>query len=273
MPIRRRCRPRGSCTLLLDEPSLYVCRTDACRSCWTDTARRRARPGRRRARRGRRSQRARHVLCHAGGVRAPSRGHRGPACADCDAAGQAAARRAAAPARAPGGERCGYQPAAGPYAPRSSLGVKMREWRLPAALAAATALLFVTVQAVSFWQLNRREALDAQMPSLRQALPGSPSSMPGHRCRERWLPAAQRVPACCPSCRCWRKRSRRLRARGSSDELPRQRARAAAHCADGRILDGIKQAMSRDGISVNCSPRQPRGGVVEGRFQVRVGQA
>ena len=52
----------------------------------------------------------------------------------------------------------------------------MREWRLPAALAAATALLFVTVQSVSLWQLNRAEkALDAQIAEVfAQALPGQP---------------------------------------------------------------------------------------------------
>ncbi|EFK97555.1 hypothetical protein LDC_0404, partial [sediment metagenome] len=38
-------------------------------------------------------------------------------------------------------------------------------------------------------------------------------------------------------------------------------------------LDGIKQAMSRDGITVELQSATPRGGVVEGRFQVRVGQA
>ena len=64
----------------------------------------------------------------------------------------------------------------GTYAPRSSLGTKVREWRLPAALAAATALLFVTTQAVSFWQSSRAEkALDAQIAEIfAQALPGQP---------------------------------------------------------------------------------------------------
>ena len=62
----------------------------------------------------------------------------------------------------------------GPYAARSSLAAGLRRWRLPAALAAATALAFVAVQAVSAWQLSRAEkALDAQMAQVfAQALPG-----------------------------------------------------------------------------------------------------
>jgi hypothetical protein len=38
-------------------------------------------------------------------------------------------------------------------------------------------------------------------------------------------------------------------------------------------LDGIKQAMNRGGISAELQSAVPRGGVVEGRLQVRLGQA
>jgi type II secretion system protein L len=64
----------------------------------------------------------------------------------------------------------------GPYAPRSSLGNQLREWRLPAALAAAVTLLFVGSQAAAWWQQSRAEkALDAQIAEVfAQALPGQP---------------------------------------------------------------------------------------------------
>jgi hypothetical protein len=38
-------------------------------------------------------------------------------------------------------------------------------------------------------------------------------------------------------------------------------------------LDGVKQAMSRDGIVAEIQSATPRGSVVEGRLQVRLGQA
>ena len=48
----------------------------------------------------------------------------------------------------------------GPYAARSSMSARLREWRLPAALAAATALVFVASQGLSIWKLGagREEA-------------------------------------------------------------------------------------------------------------------
>jgi len=64
----------------------------------------------------------------------------------------------------------------GPLAPRTSLRNRLREWRLPAALAAALALLFVVGQGVSWWKQSRVEkALDAQIAEVfAQALPGQP---------------------------------------------------------------------------------------------------
>ena len=38
-------------------------------------------------------------------------------------------------------------------------------------------------------------------------------------------------------------------------------------------LDGIKQSMSRDGVTAEIQSATPRDGVVEGRLQVRLGQA
>jgi general secretion pathway protein L len=164
----------------------------------------------------------------------------------------------------------------GAYAPRSSLGTKVREWRLPAALAAATALLFVTTQAVSFWQSSRAEkALDAQIAEIfAQALPGQPvvdvrAQMQGALASRGaagggLLPVvsvlAQAI-AQAPSARI-----EAMSFRGNALEL-----RLTAPTVES--LDGIKQAMSRDGITVELQSATPRGGVVEGRFQVRVGQA
>jgi general secretion pathway protein L len=164
----------------------------------------------------------------------------------------------------------------GPYAPRSSLGNRMREWRLPAALAAATALLFVTAQAVSLWQLSRAEkALDAQIAEIfAQALPGQPvvdarAQMEGALASRGaagggLLPVvsvlAQAI-AQAPSARI-----EAMSFRGNALEL-----RLTAPTVES--LDGIKQAMSRDGLSVELQSATPRDGVVEGRFQVRAGQA
>ena len=164
----------------------------------------------------------------------------------------------------------------GAYAPRSSLGTKVREWRLPAALAAATALVFVTTQAVSFWQSSRAEkALDAQIAEIfAQALPGQPvvdvrAQMQGALASRGaagggLLPVvsvlAQAI-AQAPSTRI-----EAMSFRGNALEL-----RLTAPTVES--LDGIKQAMSRDGITVELQSATPRDGVVEGRFQVRVGQA
>jgi hypothetical protein len=38
-------------------------------------------------------------------------------------------------------------------------------------------------------------------------------------------------------------------------------------------LDGIKQAMTHDGVSVELTSATPRGDVVEGRLQVKLGAA
>jgi general secretion pathway protein L len=164
----------------------------------------------------------------------------------------------------------------GAYAPRSSLGTKVREWRLPAALAAATALLFVTTQAVSFWQSSRAEkALDAQIAEIfAQALPGQPvvdvrAQMQGALASRSaagggLLPVvsvlAQAI-AQAPSARI-----EAMSFRGNALEL-----RLTAPTVES--LDGIKQAMSRDGITVELQSATPRDGTFEGRFQVRIGQA
>lgn len=64
----------------------------------------------------------------------------------------------------------------GSFAPPSSLGSQLRQWRLPAILAAATLLLFFGVQGYGLWQLQRDEKqVDAQITQLfQQIMPGQP---------------------------------------------------------------------------------------------------
>jgi len=137
-------------------------------------------------------------------------------------------------------------------------------------------LLFVTTQTVSFWQSSRAEkALDAQIAEIfAQALPGQPvvdvrAQMQGALASRGaagggLLPVvsvlAQAI-AQAPSARI-----EAMSFRGNALEL-----RLTAPTVES--LDGIKQAMSRDGITVELQSATPRDGVVEGRFQVRVGQA
>ena len=164
----------------------------------------------------------------------------------------------------------------GPYAPRSSLGTRLREWRLPAALAAALVLLFVGGQAVSWWQLSRAEkALDAQIAELfAQVLPGQPVVDPraqiqgalgsGGAGGAGLLPAMSvlaQAMAQAPSARI-----QAMSFRGNALELHLTAPTVEA-------LDGVKQAMSRDGIVAEIQSATPRGSVVEGRLQVRLGQA
>ncbi|MGI9245993.1 MAG: type II secretion system protein GspL, partial [Steroidobacteraceae bacterium] len=64
----------------------------------------------------------------------------------------------------------------GAYAPPSSFGTQLQQWRVPAALAAATLLAFFAVQGVKLWQLHRAEKrLDAEIAQTFQSL------LPGQR--------------------------------------------------------------------------------------------
>jgi general secretion pathway protein L len=159
---------------------------------------------------------------------------------------------------------------------RSSLGTRLREWRLPASLAAAVAVLFVANQAVGWWQLSRAErALDTQIAEVfAQALPGQPvvdprAQMQGALGAERsagggLLPvmsALAEAMAQAPTARI-----ESMSFRGNALEL-----RLTAPTVES--LDGIKQTMNRDGMTSELQSATPRGGVVEGRLQVRLGQA
>jgi len=164
----------------------------------------------------------------------------------------------------------------GAFGVRSSLGTRLREWRLPASLAAAVALLFVANQAVGWWQMSRAErALDAQIAEIfAQALPGQPVVDPRAQMQGALssvgaggggllpvMSALAEAMAQAPTARI-----EAMSFRGNALEL-----RLTAPTVES--LDGIKQTMTRDGMTAELQSATPRGGVVEGRLQVRLGQA
>jgi general secretion pathway protein L len=164
----------------------------------------------------------------------------------------------------------------GPFGVRASLGSQFRRWRLPASLAAAVALLFIANQAVGWWQMGRTEReLDAQIAQIfAQALPGQPVVDPraqmqgalgaGRAAGAGLLPVISALAAAmaqAPSARI-----EAMSFRGNALEL-----RLTAPTVES--LDGIKQTMNRDGMTAELQSATPRDGVVEGRLQVRLGQA
>jgi general secretion pathway protein L len=164
----------------------------------------------------------------------------------------------------------------GPFSSRASLGSRLRAWRLPAALAAGTALLFAVNQGLGWWQGSRIEKnLDAQIAQVfAQVLPGQPVVDPRAQIQGALgaqdnsgaglLPAMTALAdamAQAPSAKI-----EAMSFRGNALEL-----RLTAPTVES--LDGIKQAISRNGISAELQSATPRGGVVEGRLQVRLGQA
>jgi general secretion pathway protein L len=164
----------------------------------------------------------------------------------------------------------------GPYAPRSSLRTRMREWRLPAALAAAVVLVFVGSQAALWWQQSRAErALDAQIAEIfAQALPGQPVVDPraqmqgalgaGGAAGGGLLPAMSVIAQAMAQAPAARLRS--ISFRNNVIEL-----NLTAPSIES--LDGIKQGMNRDGITAEIQSANPNGPVVDGRLQVRLGPA
>ena len=164
----------------------------------------------------------------------------------------------------------------GPFAPRTSFRSNIKQWRLPAGLAAAVTLLFVGGQAATWWQQHRAEkALDAQIAEIfAQALPGQPVVDPRAQMQGAlggagaagggMLPALSvlaRAIAQTPAARI-----ESMSFRGDSLEL---------HLTVPTIesLDGIKQAMNGEGLAAEIQSATPRGEVVTGRLQVRLGPA
>jgi general secretion pathway protein L len=164
----------------------------------------------------------------------------------------------------------------GAYSPPSSFGSQLRQWRLPAALAAATLLVFFIGQGLSLWQMSRAEKrADAEIAAIfGQILPGQKmvdarSQIEGVLRRPgggsgALLPAVSllsQAMAQSPQARV-----EALSFRGDALEL-----RIVAPTIEA--LDGIKQAMSRNGVQVDLQSAAPRGKVYEGRLQVKLGAA
>ena len=164
----------------------------------------------------------------------------------------------------------------GAYAPRSSLGNRMLEWRLPAALAAAVVLVFVGSQAALWWQQSRAErALDAQIAEIfAQALPGQPivdarAQMQGAlgtagAAGGGMLPAITVVAQAMAQAPAARLRSVSYRNNVIEINLTAPSIEA---------LDGLKQGMNRDGITAEIQSANPNGAVIDGRLQLRLGPA
>ncbi len=163
----------------------------------------------------------------------------------------------------------------GPYAARSSLSAGFRRWRLPAALAAATALVFVVAQGLSAWQLSRAEKkLDAQIAQVfAQVLPGQKVVDPRAQ-MEGLLGGGGGGSALLPAL------SALSRALADTPQARVESISCRGEVVDLRLmapsveaLDGLKQAMSADGLSADLQSATPRGEMVEGRLVVRLGRS
>jgi len=165
----------------------------------------------------------------------------------------------------------------GPYAARSSLSTQLRAWRLPAALAAALALVFIGSQGFSIWKLRQAEKkLDADIAAvLSAALPGQKvidarAQMEGVLARASGgggalLPAISALALAMSQSPQARVES--ISFRGNVLDL-----RLTAPSVEA--IDAIKQSISAGGgITAELQSATPRGQTVEGRLQVRVGPA
>jgi general secretion pathway protein L len=164
----------------------------------------------------------------------------------------------------------------GTYAAPSSFGSQLKQWRLPAALAAATLLTFVGVQGFRLWQLHTAEKqLDAQITAtFQQILPGQPVVDPRAQIQgviaragggnDSLLPAMSLLAQAIA-------KDPATRVEGMSYRAGVLELRVLAPNVEA--LDSIKQTMSRDGATVELQSANPRDQLVEGRLQVRLGAA
>jgi general secretion pathway protein L len=164
----------------------------------------------------------------------------------------------------------------GAYAAPTSFGSQLRQWRLPAALAVATLVAFLGAQGFKLWQLHKAEQqLDAQITqTFNQILPGQPIVDPRAQIQGVLARAGGGSSALLPAMS--------LLAQAIA-QAPATRVEAISYRAgvlelhlvapNVEALDGIKQAMSRDGATVELQSANPRDQLVEGRLQVRLGAA
>lgn len=163
----------------------------------------------------------------------------------------------------------------GPYAAKSSMAVGLRRWRVPAALAAAAALVFVVVQAVSAWQLSRAEKkLDAEIAQLfSQAMPGQKSVDPraqmqgllgGGTGRSALLPAVSALATALAGVPQARVQS--IACRGETVDVRLTVPSVAS-------LESVKQSLGRGGLRAEIQSATPRGATVDGRLVVKLVQS
>ncbi len=164
----------------------------------------------------------------------------------------------------------------GPYAARSSMAARLREWRLPAALAAATALVFLAGQGVALWQLHQREKkLDAEIATVfAQAMPGQKVVDPRAQMQGMLGSADSAQGSLLPAM------SALAQAMAQAPQARVESISYRGNALDLRLtaptveaIDAIKQAVTRDGIVAELQSATPRGAAVEGRLQLRVGAA
>jgi general secretion pathway protein L len=164
----------------------------------------------------------------------------------------------------------------GPYAPPSSFGSQLRQWRVPAALAAATLLVFLGAQGVKLWQLRHAEQkLDAEIAqTFESILPGQPMVDPRAQVQGVLARAGGGAGALLPAVSLLAQavaqvpatRVEGMNFRGGVLEL-----RVVAPTIEA--LDGIREAMSSRGATVELQSTNPRNQQVEGRLHVRLGAA
>jgi general secretion pathway protein L len=165
----------------------------------------------------------------------------------------------------------------GAYVPRKSASAGLQRWRLPAALAAACLLAFVAVQTLSLWKLSRAEKrLDAQIAEVfQQALPGQPVVDPRAQMQGVLGGAGSAQGALLPALSVLAQamadgsgggKLEAINLRGDALDL-----RLVAPTVEA--LDGIKQAMARNGIDAELTSATPRGNQVEGQLQLKFGPA
>jgi general secretion pathway protein L len=164
----------------------------------------------------------------------------------------------------------------GSYAPPSPFGAQLKQWRLPAALAAATLLAFLAVQGVQLWQLSRTEKqLDAKITeTFNQLLPGQPVVDPRAQVQGVLARAGGGSGALLPAISLLAEavaRAPDTRVEGLNYRRGVLELRLVAPNIES--LDGIKQALARDGATVELQSANPRDKLVEGRLQVRLGAA
>jgi general secretion pathway protein L len=164
----------------------------------------------------------------------------------------------------------------GPYAPPSSLGSYMKQWRLPAVLAAATLLVFVGVQGFRLWKLHSSEKqLDAQITqTFQQILPGQPIVDPRAQLQGVLERAGGGEGAMLPAISLLAQavaQSPATHIEGLSYRAGVLELRVVAPNVEA--LDGLQQAMKRNGAKVELQSANQRDKAYEGRLQVRLGTA